>query len=205
MNNKQTCYNYNGVLIPALDVSKMIYMLSRFSKKKSREDIFYNVCFCILVPQSKFSITLEIVKELKKRDFFKKELTKDDVFAIISKIRYRRRKVNYLMKIKPQFNEILAVLGSIEDSQTKRKWLVKNLYGLGLKTASHFLRNMGATDLAIIDTHILKFLKITGKWNYFKIEKRFKKMAKKYKLSASILDALIWKHYSGTKWEDFRY
>src|SRR5436309_15772386 len=38
-------------------------------------------------------------------------------------------------------------------------WLVREVHGLGLKEASHFLRNTGrGEDLAILDRHILRNL-----------------------------------------------
>jgi N-glycosylase/DNA lyase len=40
-----------------------------------------------------------------------------------------------------------------------RDWFVRNVKGLGWKEASHFLRNIGYRDLAILDRHILKNLR----------------------------------------------
>ena len=42
--------------------------------------------------------------------------------------------------------------------EERREWLVKNIKGLGFKEASHFLRNIGFDDYAIIDSHILDLL-----------------------------------------------
>ena len=39
-----------------------------------------------------------------------------------------------------------------------RDWLVKNIKGLGYKEASHFLRNIGYKNYAIVDFHILDLL-----------------------------------------------
>ncbi|MCK4265146.1 hypothetical protein KAW80_02185 [Candidatus Babeliales bacterium] len=36
---------------------------------------------------------------------------------------------------------------------------MKNIKGIGYKEASHFLRNVGYNDVAIIDRHVLRFLK----------------------------------------------
>ena len=42
--------------------------------------------------------------------------------------------------------------------EERRAWLVDNIKGLGYKEASHFLRNIGFDDYAIIDSHILDLL-----------------------------------------------
>ena len=42
--------------------------LNDFSKI-SRDDIFYELCFCILTPQSSAKMADKCIQELKKRDF----------------------------------------------------------------------------------------------------------------------------------------
>ena len=81
-----------------------------------------------------------------------------------------------------------------------REWLVKNVKGLGMKEASHFLRNIGFKDLAIIDFHIVDILvenKIINKpknlnKEYIKIEEKLRGIAKKVKLSLAELDLYLW-------------
>lgn len=43
-----------------------------------------------------------------------------------------------------------------------REWLRGNIRGIGWKEASHFLRNMGCRNLAIIDRHVASVLKEHG-------------------------------------------
>ncbi|MDY6894344.1 MAG: DNA lyase, partial [Thermotogota bacterium] len=40
-----------------------------------------------------------------------------------------------------------------------RRSLVENIKGIGWKEASHFLRNVGKEDVAILDKHILRIIK----------------------------------------------
>ena len=80
---------------------------------------------------------------------------------------------------------------------------------MGYKEASHFLRNIGfADDLAILDRHILKNLKIFGiieeipkslsKKKYLEIEKAMKKFAiEKVKVPVAHLDFLFWYLFNG--------
>ncbi|HIE41621.1 MAG TPA: hypothetical protein EYP80_03050 [Candidatus Aenigmarchaeota archaeon] len=83
----------------------------------------------------------------------------------------------------------------------KREWIIKNIKGLGYKEASHFLRNIGYKNLAIIDFHILDLLsrynliekpKTLSKKEYLKIENLLKKLARKLKLSLAKLDLYLW-------------
>ena len=95
--------------------------------------------------------------------------------------------------------------GEFTKGEFKRNWLVQNVKGLGMKTATHLLRNLGgADDMVMIDTHILKYLKVKEKnWNYRELEKRFRKRAKRYGITMAELDTIVWKKYSGTDWKEF--
>jgi N-glycosylase/DNA lyase len=87
------------------------------------------------------------------------------------------------------------------DSDKLREWLVKNIKGLGYKEASHFLRNIGYENVAIIDYHILDLLsregaipslKKLGKREYIMVENVLKKIAERTELSLGELDLYLW-------------
>ena len=73
---------------------------------------------------------------------------------------------------------------------------------VGYKEASHFLRNIGFKNLAILDRHILNLMleeglieerpKPLGGKKYLGIEKRFLKLAKGLKMPAAELDLFMW-------------
>jgi len=85
--------------------------------------------------------------------------------------------------------------------EERRAWLVDNIKGLGYKEASHFLRNIGFDDYAIIDFHILDLLEryrlikkpktLTTK-QYRKIEHVLQKLATKTNLTLAELDLYLW-------------
>ena len=86
-------------------------------------------------------------------------------------------------------------------------WLIHNVRGLGWKEASHFLRNIGYRNLAILDRHILKNLKhhnvfrttpktLTPK-KYRAIEKGFASFANAVGISMDELDLLFWSNETG--------
>ena len=73
--------------------------------------------------------------------------------------------------------------------------------GLGYKEASHFLRNIGFDNYAIIDFHIIDILydnkliqkpKTITKNKYLEIEDLLKKIAKKTNLTLAELDLYLW-------------
>ncbi len=83
----------------------------------------------------------------------------------------------------------------------RRRWLVDTIPGLGLKEASHFLRNIGYDDYAIIDAHILRILdyyqiipafrSLTTN-HYLQIEEALNDIATKAGLSLAELDLYLW-------------
>lgn len=196
-----------------------------FANKKTDEDIFYELCFCICAPQTTFKNNIQVIGKLRELDFYgyEDEIKLESLWKIVKPVRFYKRKTQYLLEAKEKFPHILEVMNKkianiavvwdnpqmhyevLEYSSSfKRSWLVKNVKGLGLKAASHFLRNLGADDLAIIDTHILKFLNIKDKkWDYFELENILKQQASMLGISVAELDIIVWKHYSKTDWKDY--
>jgi N-glycosylase/DNA lyase len=97
--------------------------------------------------------------------------------------------------------EILKTIILSLEREERREWLVKNIKGFGFKEASHFLRNIGFDDYAIIDSHILdlleryKFIKqpktLTRK-KYMEIEKILQTIATQTNLTLAELDLYLW-------------
>lgn len=191
-----------------IEIAKKI--IQRFEKEKSIEETFYNLCFCVLVPQVRFSTILKTIQILKSNNFYEKTYTKNEILEFIKSVRFKNRKSEYLLELKHKSNmfweTLMILLESEIDPQAKRKWLIGNIKGMGMKSASHFLRNHGEVELAIIDTHILKHFQIKDKkFNYLDLENRMKTEANETGVNIAVLDALIWKQFSNTNWENFVY
>jgi len=105
------------------------------------------------------------------------------------------------------FPEIAAKLLNGSSGPELREWLVGNVNGLGWKEASHFLRNIGHRDLAILDRHILKNLTKHGVLRalpatltpkrYLAIEAKFARFASAVGLTMDELDLLFWSRETG--------
>lgn len=182
-----------------------------FERKKTREDVFYDLCFVLTVAQTPFKTTKEAIDDLRKENFMNKNLSLGDVLKILSSIRFKNRKASFLLMMKKDFSRIYSSLFNdylSKNGDNLRSWLVDNITGLGMKTASHFLRNQGYRNFAIIDSHILKFLreeKPTSKKQYLRLEEIFFSEANYYQVEPAILDLAIWKHQSNTPWKDVTY
>ena len=213
------------------DRKQLKRVLENLGNKKTKEQVFYDLCFCICAPQCKFENNIKVIAELKKYGaggcgFYKTEngcLTEAHLKILLRPVRFYNNKTKYLLETKKKFdfiyNQVITNRGLLD--YEKRKWLVKNVKGLGMKASSHFLRNMGYVDLAIIDTHILKYMAEFEKYpdkaleifrkqatsiaGYEDLEYYFKVLAEDNKLTMAELDALVWKNYSGTEWKDFKY
>ena len=194
---------------------------TNFHSHKTTEERFYDLCLCLLVPQERFTRCSKIVEDLKRFDFYG-----CDRFGPFSRVRARaivecgglrfgKRKVDYLLKAWDNFEVIDAIvslaLGSKDclTDREKRDWLVENVPGMGMKVASHFLRNIGARDLAIIDLHILKYINngesLRGKKHYLELEEKMQAEAMKLGLTNAELDVLVWQKYSKTPWSEYIY
>ena len=97
---------------------------------------------------------------------------------------------------------IKDIIQKIKDERTAREWLVNNVKGLGYKEASHFLRNVGYNNVAILDRHILNLMvenkllkekpKTLNKKLYLDIENKLELLAKKLGLNLAELDFYMW-------------
>ncbi|MCU0650748.1 MAG: N-glycosylase/DNA lyase [Candidatus Omnitrophica bacterium] len=174
-------------------------------------DIFGELCFCILTPQSKAVKCDEIIRKLKET----KLLFEGDAKQIsphVKGARFYKNKTGYLVTAREHLSHggRIRIKDKIDskDPVSTREWLVKNIKGIGYKEASHFLRNIGlGEDLAILDVHILRNLKAMGviseipksltKKRYLEIEEKLRRFSKDCGIPAGHLDILFWSMATG--------
>ncbi len=179
--------------------------LEEFKKIKEDKDIFHELCFCILTPQSNAKKCWRAVELLKEKDFLKKDFDVQKI--LIKNTRFYKNKSKYLILMKKNYNEIKNKIKTSKNPKEIRGFLVKNVKGIGYKEASHFLRNIGFENLAILDRHILKNLKklevieeipkTLTKNKYLEIEKKFHDFSKKIRIPMDELDLLFWSIEAG--------
>ena len=177
----------------------------RLREFKKQKDHFYELCFCTLTPQSSAFKCDECINVLREMHFEKKDFEIDKILRKYT--RFHNNKSKYLIRIKKDHPRIFNSLNKLSGPKEKREYLVGNLKGIGLKEASHYLRNIGNENLAILDRHILKNLKkldviddipktITKK-KYLELEKKFMEFSGKIKIPMDELDLLFWSMETG--------
>ena len=168
--------------------------------ENSIEDIFIEMCFCIMTANCGAEKCIEI-HELIGDDFL--NLSENDLVSNFKKYGYRFPNVraNYVIESRKLIKELEDTLKDSKNEANLREWIVKNVKGLGYKEASHFLRNVGFQDYAIIDFHIVDLLvkyhlinkpKTMTKSKYLEIEGILKELGEKLKLNMAQLDLYLW-------------
>ena len=194
----------------------------------SEYDIWNELCLCILASNVPFEQAESALEHLKQNNFIEPTwiLENSNSVQIIAnelskQICLPRKKDGEFRKyrfpnvraknivdacnfIQYTNSSLKNLLKQFESEEYARNYLAENISGLGLKESSHFLRNIGyATSLAIIDVHIISFLKnlnlISGissltDSKYYELENKMQKLANFYGMSLAILDNAIWNY-----------
>ncbi len=173
-----------------------------------KEQYFYEMCFCLCTPQSKAEHALQVQRQLEALNF---QFADVDPLPLLRDprhyIRFHRQKAERLCWLKAHWQVIASGLAAAETVATKRQFLVRTVKGLGWKEASHFLRNIGHLDVAIIDRHIVRMMIEVGilsrmtvprtKKQYEIIEKIFRDFACAVGLTPAHLDLFLWSLRTG--------
>lgn len=181
--------------------------------KYSNEDFFGEVCFCLLTPQSKALNAWSAIKTLKEnRLLFNGEAS--EISEYLNIVRFKNNKAKYIVELREKmtYNGVLNPKKffddfGYDDIVMLRNYIAKNIKGMGLKEASHVLRNLGfGQNIAILDRHILKNLvkfsvideipTLTEK-NYHEIEEKMRKFSKKIDIDMESLDLIFWYNEAG--------
>jgi N-glycosylase/DNA lyase len=172
-------------------------------KSIKENDYFYELCFCILTPQTSAIRGDQGVKALKKMKFHEKKI--DPAPLLRKLVRFHNNKAISLNEAKQKYG---IILDNVKKSDKGlRDWLVENVRGYGFKEASHFLRNIGKENLAILDRHILKNLvkykvinelpKTLTRKKYMEIEDKFRNFGERVNIPMDELDLLFWSMETG--------
>lgn len=168
-------------------------------KTKSDDEWFSELCFCILTANAKQKTGAAIQSQINAEGF--KTLSQETLANLIklNKHRFHNNKAKYIVGAR-EFSNIKTIIKDMTELQA-RDFLVNNVKGLGMKEASHFLRNTGGQNLAILDRHILSLLaehdiikrpKSLSVQAYKEIESKFAELASTLRMPLSKLDLFLW-------------
>ena len=193
------------------DISKAI---SGYKKawKGTEKEIFAEMAFCILTPQSKAKNAWQAITTLVENNLLY-EGSAEEIVEYLNIVRFKNNKSRYLVEFRDLMTEDgklqpKKILESKGNTFEKRKWILKNVKGMGLKEANHVLRNLGfGEEIAILDRHILRNLqrlnvieeipKTLTEKKYYEIEEAMKKYSEYSGIKMDELDLVLWYKEAG--------
>jgi len=170
--------------------------------KKGSEEWFNELCFCILTANYSALGGLRIQKKIS--DGFL-TLSEGELKRRLRELghRFPNKRAEYIVGARGHAKDLKEKVLSAKDP---REWLVRNIRGIGYKEASHFLRNVGYEDYAILDYHILDLLEKEGiikrpktltRKKYLEIEEKLRKIARRLGMNLAELDLYLWYKETG--------
>lgn len=167
-------------------------------KKSSINDIFRELCFCIMTANCGAEKCIEIHEKINNGF---NNLSQEQLTEKFKEFGYRFPNIRskYITEAIVFKDELETIIRSQETDI--RDWLVKNIRGLGYKEASHFLRNIGYKNYAIVDFHIVDLLvkynliekpKTMTKKKYLEVEGLLIDLGSKLDLNLAELDLYLW-------------
>lgn len=163
---------------------------------RSFRSIFKEMCFCILTANYNAERAIKIQREIDDGFFTLPEV--ELAFRLKSLgYRYPNTRAGYIVEARRHMDSLKHLLNEADP----RRWLAVNVRGLGYKEASHFLRNIGFGDYAIVDFHIVDLLerhnliekpKTLTRLKYLEVEEVLRSLACRLKMSLAELDLYLW-------------
>ncbi len=158
--------------------------------REGDERLFEELCFCLIAIQSRARTSDAAVAALRKAELLWSGGPKEIAAFLQHRTRFHNHKATFIVRAREQF----FPRGRVR--------------GLGLKEASHFLRNTGrGEDLAILDRHILRNLIRHGVLRrlprtltprrYLDIERRIERFSKEIGIPMAALDLIFWSRETG--------
>jgi N-glycosylase/DNA lyase len=168
--------------------------------RKDKDAVFNELCFCLLTANFNAQKSIDIQKKVGN-GFLR--MSREELLKALSDggHRFPNARSSYIIEARKHYHELTKLLDEEKDERKIRHWLMKNVKGLGMKEASHFLRNIGYGNVAIVDFHIIDLLEknglivrpktITPK-KYIEIEQVLERIAEQAKLNLGELDLYLW-------------
>ena len=172
--------------------------------KSDRNKLYEELAFCFLTPQSKAKFADSAIKSLIENKILFSG-SAEEIQPHLRGIRFHITKSKRLEASREVFDNFNF---NFENIFLLRDEIVNSFKGIGMKEASHFLRNIGyGSEIAILDRHILKNLKNVGvieevpvtisRKKYIEIEDKMKDFCNNIGISMAELDLLLWSEETG--------
>ncbi|MBI5803509.1 N-glycosylase/DNA lyase [Candidatus Pacearchaeota archaeon] len=175
--------------------------------KKNNDDIFKELCFCLTTANFSAHGGIKIQNAIKEGFM---HLPEEELAKKLAELghRFPNARAKFICGARIHIKNIKENLQSFKDDKQARSWVKENVKGLGMKEASHFLRNIGYKNLAIIDFHIVDLLvkhgvieaqksKSLTEKKYLEIENILNKIAQATNTNLGELDLYLWYEETG--------
>jgi len=181
--------------------------------------LFAELCYCILTPQSSGRACDSVLRELSDKGVLRDPAARqNELEEALKRTRFWRKKSMFIIGAWERFESkdadglknTFSRLQGCEGIELRNRFReeVRGM-GLGMKEASHFLRNTGrGSGVAIVDRHILRCLSemgviseeetgIRSEADYLRVEKRMFGFSQKLGIPLEELDLLLWSSKTG--------
>ena len=194
----------------------------------SEDELWEELCLCILSSNVPYELALSAFRHLREKGLLRRErlATNQSLGQELacelsrrlfepkrkdgSRRKYRfpnLRATNIAKAARVLYYHKAGLLRLLRNSGSEREardFLSISIPGIGLKEASHFLRNIGySNSLAIIDTHVITFLTEMGtiedekpdnltRGLYLRLENTLLELCNSLGLNMSVFDMAIW-------------
>jgi len=180
-------------------VEKRIGEFERF-RRRSWKEWFSELCFCILTANYTAEGGIRIQKEIRAEGFLK--MGERELERKLRELghRFPKTRARYIVEARKYAKELKKRVLGFRSGKRAREWLL-GIRGIGMKEASHFLRNVGFKDVAIVDRHIVNLLaergmmerpKSMSRGRYVEVERVLEKIAENAGLDLARLDLYLW-------------
>jgi len=188
--------------------------LDEFESARARADdvkILEELTFCILTSAVGPKVGLKSIDAI--RDVLQ-DGSEEEIYAALEGVHKYPERASYIVHTRDYLRreyglKMRKLVDSFKDRQERRDFFAinKNIKGLGLMQASHFLRNIGFTGYAILDRNVVKSLNSLGvtdspkpptsKKKYMEIEEKMNELATELGIGIDELDMLLWSMRTG--------
>jgi N-glycosylase/DNA lyase len=181
-------------------------------RQASDERLWEELVFCIFTAGASARMGLRSVEAV--RALLAEGAHEELAHALSGVHRYPNSRSGYIVVTRDYLREDCGMrlrerLESFDDPLARRDWLARErrIKGLGYKEASHYLRNVGFRDYAILDKHILRSLAELGvlesptppttRARYLVIEEALRRFAARLAIDFDELDLVLWSMKTG--------
>jgi N-glycosylase/DNA lyase len=180
--------------------------LAEFKAFRKRGNLFPELCYCLMTANARADAAWKTQEQCGPQLICSPSARLAKTL-LKNKVRFHNTKAKRICEARALAPKLRRTIYSFKDGRTARVWLVENVKGLGWKEASHFLRNTGFFDVAIIDRHVLRLMRSArlisktpstlAKKNYLTLEAILEKQARRLGMTLAELDLFLWSHETG--------